>query len=151
VQVVGELYVVMEPFSNYRLEEELARNGVEVHRHLDLTTLIRDSITYRSHVKKMQRHAAPYVTYHLGAEGTESVARTLDALRGGFDGAVHLKPFGCMPEVNAMTAMQRISREHTFPILFVSCDAQAAEAGLRTRVEAFVDMLRAREAGFINA
>lgn len=151
VQVVGELYVVMEPFSNYRVEDELARNGVEVHRHLDLTTLIRDTVTYRSHVREMLRHAAPYVTYHLGAEGTESVARTLDALRGGFDGAVHLKPFGCMPEVNAMTAMQRISREHTFPILFVSCDAQAAETGLRTRVEAFVDMLRAREAGLINA
>ncbi len=151
VVVVGELYAVMEPFANYRLEAELARNGVEVHRHLDLTTLIRNSIKYRTHVREMVRRAAPYVTYHLGAEGTESVARTLDALRGGFDGAVHLKPFGCMPEVNAMSALQRISRDHGFPILFVSCDAQAAEAGLRTRVEAFADMLRARKAGLVHA
>ncbi len=151
VAVVGELYVVMEPYSNSRIENELARNGVEVHRPLDLTTLIRHSVGHRKHIREMIRGADPYVTRHIGAEGTESVARTLAAIRDGYDGVVHLKPFGCMPEVNAMAAMQRISREHTFPILFVSCDAQSAEAGLRTRVEAFADMLRIREAGVIDA
>jgi len=151
VAVVGELYVVMEPYSNCRIEDELARNGVEVQRWLDLTTLIRHSVTYRSHVRKMVAAARPYVSRHIGAEGTESVAHTLDAIRAGYDGVVHLKPFGCMPEVSAMAALQRISRENTFPILFVSCDAQSAEAGLRTRVEAFADMLRIRKAGLVNA
>jgi len=151
VVVVGELYVVMEPFSNYRVESALARNGVEVHRPLDLTTLIRHSIKHKSHIKEMRELAAPYVTYHIGAEGTESVAKILEAMKDGYDGAVHLKPFGCMPEVNAMSILQRISKEHTFPILFVSCDAQAAETGLQTRVEAFTDMLRARKAGLIDA
>ncbi len=151
VLVVGELYVVMEPYSNCHIEDELSRNGVEVHRPLDVTTLIRHAIGHRAHIREMIDGAAPYVTRHIGAEGTESVARTMAAIRDGFDGVVHLKPFGCMPEVNAMAALQRISREHTFPILFVSCDAQSAEAGLRTRVEAFCDMLRIREAGVIYA
>lgn len=151
VLVVGELYVVMEPYTSSRIEDELSANGIEVHRPLDLTTLIRHSIAYRTHVPKMVAGAAPYLTTHIGAEGTESVARTLAAIRDGFDGVVHLKPFGCMPEVSAMAALQRISREHTFPILFVSCDAQSAEAGMRTRVEAFADMLRIREAGVLYA
>jgi len=151
VLVVGELYVVMEPYSNYHVEDELARNGVEVHRHLDITTLIKHSITHKTHIEHMKEMASPYLTSHIGAEGTESVAYTLDALSKGFDGVVHLKPFGCMPEVNAMSALQRISREHTFPILFVSCDSQSAEAGLRTRVEAFCDMLRLREEGLLYA
>ena len=151
VLVVGELYVVMEPYSNCRIEEELSRNGIEVHRPLDATTLIRHSIRHVSHIAELTRGSAPYVTHYIGAEGTESIVRTLAALRDGYDGVVHLKPFGCMPEVNAMPALQRISRENTFPILFVSCDAQSAEAGLRTRVEAFADMLRIREAGVIHA
>jgi predicted nucleotide-binding protein (sugar kinase/HSP70/actin superfamily) len=151
VLIVGELYVVMEPYSNCRVEDELSANGVEVHRPLDITTLIRHSVAHRWHVPQMIDGARPYLTRHIGAEGTESVARTLTAIRDGFDGVVHLKPFGCMPEVNAMAALQRISREHTFPILFVSCDAQSAEAGLRTRVEAFADMLRIREAGVLYA
>jgi len=151
VLVVGELYVVMEPYSNCRIEEELARNGVEVHRPLDVTSLISHSVGYRRHIAELTRGSAPYVTHFIGAEGTESIVRTLAAVRDGYDGVVHLKPFGCMPEVNAMPALQRISRENTFPILFVSCDAQSAEAGLRTRVEAFADMLRIREAGVIHA
>ena len=151
VLVVGELYVVMEPYSNCRIEEELARNGVEVHRPLDVTTLIRHSMHHRGYIRSLTRGSSPYVTNYIGAEGTESIVRTLAAVRDGYDGVVHLKPFGCMPEVNAMPALQRISREHTFPILFVSCDAQSAEAGLRTRVEAFADMLRIREAGVIHA
>ena len=47
----------------------------------------------------------------------------------GFDGMVHVKPFGCMPEVTAMSALQRISRERTFPILFMSYDVQTSEHG----------------------
>ncbi len=63
----------------------------------------------------------------------------------GFDGVLHLKPFGCMPEVNAMAALQRLSREHTFPVLFISFDAQTSETGLATRLDAFCDMLRMRK------
>lgn len=150
VAVVGELYVVMEPYSNSRIEDELSANGVEVQRWLDLTTLLRHSFTYRSHIRKTIDAASPYVTRHIGAEGTESVARTVAAMRDGYDGVVHIKPFGCMPEVNAMAALQRISRDNTFPILFVSCDSQSAEAGLRTRVEAFSDMLKTRRAGLLH-
>lgn len=151
VLVVGELYVVMEPYTNCRIEDELSANGVEVHRPLDITGYIRDSIHYQAYIPDVVEKAGPYLRHHIGADGTASVAGTLGALRDGFDGVVHLKPFGCMPEVSAMAALQRISRDHTFPILFVSCDAQSAEAGLRTRVEAFADMLRIREAGVLYA
>lgn len=145
VAVVGELYVLMEPASNYHVERELATHGVEVHRWLNMTTLISHGTSWRTYLRDMKAASAPYLTYHVGADGTESVARTLMSMKDGFDGVVHVKPFGCMPEVNAMAALQRISREHTFPILFLSCDSQNAETGLKTRVEAFCDMLKTRK------
>jgi benzoyl-CoA reductase/2-hydroxyglutaryl-CoA dehydratase subunit BcrC/BadD/HgdB len=49
-----------------------------------------------------------------------------------------------MPEVSAMGALQRISREKGFPILFMSYDAQTSEAGVLTRLEAFCDVLSMR-------
>jgi predicted nucleotide-binding protein (sugar kinase/HSP70/actin superfamily) len=101
----------------------------------------------RKHVRHALQKAGPWVTYHLGADGTESVANTWELMNAGFDGMVHVKPFGCMPEVSAMSVLQRISREHTFPILSVSYDAQTAETGIRTRVEAFADMLHMRAQG----
>ncbi len=147
VGVVGELYVVMEPFANHHIERRLAEHGVEVHRFITLTGLIEHGVRSRPYIHRVLAEADPWVRYHLGAEGTESVARTWRLLNEGFDGMVHLKPFGCMPEVSAMSVLQRISREYTFPVLFVSYDAQTAEAGIRTRVEAFCDMLAMRAQG----
>jgi predicted nucleotide-binding protein (sugar kinase/HSP70/actin superfamily) len=143
VGVVGELYVLMEPFSNYFLEQELGRRGVEVHRFITITSMITDALNTHF-LRDMIKHASPYLKYHIGADGTESVGRTNKLMKEGFDGMVHLKPFGCMPEVNAMSALQRISREHTFPILFLSYDSQTSETGLHTRLEAFCDMLEMR-------
>lgn len=147
VGVVGELYVVMEPFSNHSIERRLADHGIEVHRFVTLTGLIEHGMVYRRHQRHMVELGGPYVTHHLGADGTESVGRTYALMKDGFDGMVHLKPFGCMPEVSAMSALQRLSREHTFPVLFMSYDAQTAETGVVTRVEAFCDMLRMRRDG----
>ncbi len=144
VGVVGELYVVMDPFCNYDIERRLAMRGVEVHRFVTLTSIIEHAVFGKSHLKELLHEAAPYIEYHVGAHGTESVALSNKLMREGFDGIVHLKPFGCMPEVNAMSALQRMSREHTFPIMFISYDSQHAEAGVLTRLEAFCDMLEMR-------
>jgi predicted nucleotide-binding protein (sugar kinase/HSP70/actin superfamily) len=94
VGVVGELYVLMEPFSNMNVERYLARRGVEVHRHCTVTGLIDAAIEGRSNLDRMLAKTAPYVRHHLGAEGTESVFLTLKLMEEGFDGIVHLKPFG---------------------------------------------------------
>jgi benzoyl-CoA reductase/2-hydroxyglutaryl-CoA dehydratase subunit BcrC/BadD/HgdB len=56
-----------------------------------------------------------------------------------------------MPEVNAMSALQRISRERSFPVLFMSYDAQTSETGVLTRVEAFCDMIEMRRKGKVGA
>lgn len=151
VGVVGELYALMEPFANCGIERKIAEHGVEVHRFITLTGLIVHGIGHRKHLRHMLERTGGYVEHHLGADGTESVAKTLELMDAGFDGMVHLKPFGCMPEVSAMSALQRISREHTFPILFVSYDAQTAETGIVTRVEAFCDMLEMRKRGRVSA
>jgi predicted nucleotide-binding protein (sugar kinase/HSP70/actin superfamily) len=146
VGIVGELYVLMEPFSNYFIERELARFGVEVHRFITLSHILTHvgGLRHVRYLRGKVEQAGPYLRYHIGADGTESVAMTYQLMQDGFDGVIHLKPFGCMPEVNAMAALQRISREHTFPILFMSFDAQTSETGVRTRLEAFCDMLQMR-------
>jgi predicted nucleotide-binding protein (sugar kinase/HSP70/actin superfamily) len=146
VGVVGELYVLMEPYSNYFIERELARAGIEVHRFVTLSGILGHNSRrgYGRYIEEMLSFAGPYLEYHVGADGTESVARAHTLMREGFDGVIHLKPFGCMPEVNAMAALQRMSRENTFPILFMSFDAQTSETGIRTRLEAFTDMLKMR-------
>lgn len=147
VGVVGELYVLMEPFSNYFVEQQLAKRGCEVHRFVTVSQMFDHSGRKRhnKHIRHMLDYAAPYLKYHVGADGTESVGMTHKLMKDGFDGVLHIKPFGCMPEVNAMSALQRLSRENLFPVLFISYDSQWSETGLQTRLDAFCDMLTMRK------
>jgi len=39
VGVIGELYVLMEPFSNFYIEKELAQKGIEVHRFVTVSSI----------------------------------------------------------------------------------------------------------------
>ena len=138
VGLIGELYTLMEPFSNYFIEKELAAYGMEVHRFVTLTHLVTKR---RKDNDKLAKEASKYVKYHLGAEGTENVAKAKMLAEKGFDGLIHTKPFGCMPEVNAMPMLQKISKDYKIPILYFSFDSQTSETGIKTRLEAFYDML----------
>ena len=50
-----------------------------------------------------------------------------------------------MPEVTARTIINNaLKRKYNLPVIFFSFDEQAAEAGFRTRLEAFLDLMQAR-------
>ncbi len=141
VGIVGELYVLMEPFSNFNIEKELAKKNIEVHRFVTVTSILHDAFSFGRYITKALKHSKPYLKYHIGAHGTESVGITHELIKEGFDGIIHIKPFGCMPEVNAMSALHKISKDYRFPIIYFSFDSQTSETGIKTRLEAFYDML----------
>jgi predicted nucleotide-binding protein (sugar kinase/HSP70/actin superfamily) len=141
VGVLGELYVVMEPYSNFFIEKELGSRGVEVTRFVTASCIVDET---KADIRRLVKISNPYLKYDLGAHGTESVAMTLQLARRGYDGIIHVKPFGCMPEINAMPAMHHISRDTGIPVMYMSFDAQTSETGVKTRIEAFCDMISMR-------
>lgn len=142
VGIVGELYVLMEPFSNYFIEKELAKKGIEVRRYITASYLL---FSKDHSEKKIMKEANPYLKYAIGADGTDSVAKSIQLSKEGFDGIIHVKPFGCTPEVNSMPPVQKVSRDYNIPILYFSFDSQTSETGVKTRIEAFYDMLMMRK------
>lgn len=145
VGVVGELYTLMEPFCNCFIERELAKCGIQVSRYITVTFLLFGR--YIRH-KRILKAAGKYLKYPIGADGTDSVERGKALAERGYDGIIHIKPFGCMPEVNAMPMLQNISRDYKIPILYLSFDAQTSETGVKTRLEAFEDMMLMRKGQF---
>lgn len=64
----------------------------------------------------------------------------------GVDGIVYLTSFGCGPDSMAMELARReIVAPHGKPFLEVVLDEHSADSGVRTRAEAFVDMLKRRK------
>lgn len=138
VGIVGELYTTMEPFSSFFLEKELAKMNIEVKRYTTVTYLLFQKAKAE---KKLIQNANKYIKYALGADGTESVSHSVELCEKGFDGIIHIKPFGCTPEINAMPILQKISRDYNIPIIYFTFDMQTSETGIKTRLEAFYDML----------
>ncbi|MDD4409499.1 MAG: hypothetical protein PHW52_02475 [Candidatus Pacebacteria bacterium] len=141
VGILGEVYVVMEPFSNFFVEKQLAEKGIEVHRHSSLSNTLCDLFLDKRVMKGFLKEAYPYLRNDTGAHGTETVGLAHRLAKTGFDGAIHVKPFGCIPEVNAMSPLHKLSSDYKFPIIYFSFDSQTSETGVKTRLEAFYDLL----------
>jgi len=146
VAIVGEIFVVLDPFVNMDVEKELGRLGVEVHRTILLSDWTRSSLIlapfgYSQH-KEAHEAAMPYLKRDVGGDGWESVGDTVVHANEGFDGVFHLTPFTCMPEIIAQNIMPKVMQDTQIPVLTITCDEQMGRQGVITRVEAFVDLMR---------
>lgn len=141
IGIIGELYTSMEPFANYDLEKILGNMGVEVKRFTNITYLV---ITKRFVTKKLLRICGDYCKYQIGADGMDNVARAISLALEGYDGLIHIKPFGCTPEIGAMHILNKVSEDYKIPIIYFTFDNQTSIEGIRTRLEAFYDMIKMR-------
>lgn len=139
IGIIGELYTSMEEYSNYFIEKELAKMNVRVKRFTNASYLLYKK---KLHFKKMLRRSKKYVKYNLGADGLDNVYRTIKLIDEKYDGIIHIKPFGCTPEISAIPIIQKVCRDNNFPIMFLSFDYQTSEEGIKTRLEAFYEMVK---------
>lgn len=147
ILVVGEIYVVLDPYANMDVELELGKLGSMTTRSLYLSRWIKSSILWgmlkRDQWLEVHRAARPYLKRDVGGDGWETVGEKVVSV-GKYDGMVHLAPFTCMPEGTAQNIMP--STEEKLPVLAIYCDEQTSKAGVVTRLEAFTDMLRLHRA-----
>lgn len=149
VGLIGEFFVVLDPFSNRNVEQLLGKNGVQAVKFLYAS----DWLDFHFFLKLLhvvpEQHsvaqaAKPYIGYDLSGDGQKSLGQTVICAERHYDGVVHLMPFSCMPEIVALYQLPRASADHDIPVLSVTVDEKLADAGLETRIEAFVDLLRLR-------
>ena len=142
IGLIGELYTSMEPFATFDLEEELKKYDISIKRYTTVSYLL----VYKKLFERIAKYKArDYVKYHIGADATYNVYRTLKLKKKGYDGIIHTKPFGCTPEVGVMPILSKVSNDLNIPIMFLSFDTETSNTGIKTRVEAFVDMLMMRK------
>lgn len=142
VGIIGELYTVMEPFANYYLERELANYNIEITRFTNVQYLLFEK---GKKIKKYLKVAKDYIKYKMGADASDNIARTLQMCKEGYDGIIHIKSSFCTPEIGAMPIINKICDEYSVPVLFFSFDLSTSEVGIKTRLEAFYDMIEMRK------
>ena len=148
VGIVGEFYILLEPFLKFEMEETLGEMGVYLERSIFTSSWInpisKHPVTGITH-HQVEEAAKPYLNHPVGGDGLATVGHSVIYARQGFDGLIHLLPFTCMPDAIAKSILRRISRDMDIPILTFVIDEHTGKAGITTRLEAFVDLLWAKK------
>lgn len=140
IGIIGEIYTVCDPIVNFEVEKKLGNEGIEVHREMDLSYQLKKKIFFKDFF--IQRKIKSYLRSTVGGHGRDAIYEMLNYAKEGYDGVIHLLPAFCMPEITVRPILEKIHQESAIPFLSLSLDEQVAEAGLNTRLEAFVDVVR---------
>ncbi|WP_425060109.1 hypothetical protein SCACP_07560 [Sporomusa carbonis] len=150
VALLGEFYVLMEPYVNHMIENLLIKQGIEVKKFVSTgewvySKAFLQSLGLYNEEKDCLNQARPYLNYHVGGDGLKSVGSALWSAQNGYDGIIHVYPFGCMPEVVAQYALKNIASDYNLPLLSLSLDEHSSDVGIITRVEAFADCIKRKQ------
>ena len=151
VFLIGEFFVLLDPYTNQNIEKELGEMGVEVQRQIMfgdwLEHVLKPSLFYKkeSHRERSLRYAKKYMKRAIGGETVENIGDTVYAAKHDVDGIIHLMPFSCMPEIVTQNIFPKVRKEEDIPILSLVLDEQTGRAGYITRVEAFIDLVKRKK------
>ncbi len=139
VGIVGEIFMACEPDVNFEIERKLGYLGVEVHKEITLSYHLSKKLFFKDFF--IYRKIKNYLQSPVGGHGGDAVYEMLKYIKKGFDGVIQILPFACMPEVTVRPILEKIHQKYQIPFLSLSIDEHTAEAGLLTRLEAFVDVV----------
>lgn len=147
IAIIGEIYTIIEPFSNLYIEDKLMDYGVSTKKTLTPSWWYKNLVLSPLKLNQLEikRKAKEYLPLGIGGHARECIGEAVLAHDEGFDGAIQIFPMGCMPEIVSKAILPKISREKDFPIMTLVVDEMTGEAGYVTRIEAFVDLLERRK------
>lgn len=145
--VVGDIFSISDSHSSHDFIRKLGNMDVLVYRPVSLSDLFMLLIPFSGEMKRIKRFkqiGTNYVTEEFGGTCQIQLGAVLDNIKE-YDGIVHAYVFTCMPEMVTSKILERISKDYNKPVLTLVFDEHTSDAGLITRLEAFVDLLRERK------
>lgn len=135
IMVIGHTYNIYDSYSSMNLLNKLKKNGVHI--------IVPEMIGF----EHINRHAATLdkkMFWSFGRKllGTSIyLAETRDV-----DGVIYISSFGCGIDSIIQYLFEKKSRkEGEIPFLLLTIDEHTGEAGINTRIEAFLDMIEWRK------
>lgn len=151
IYLLGEFFVLLDPYTNKDIEKTLGELGIEVVRPIMfgdwLEHVLKPSLFYKkeSHRERSVKYAKDYMKRAIGGECLETVGDTVYAARHNIDGVIHISPFSCIPEIVSQNILAKVSRDEKIPVMSLVLDEQTGKAGYQTRIEAFVDLVKRKK------
>ncbi|MDD2495152.1 MAG: 2-hydroxyglutaryl-CoA dehydratase, partial [Tissierellia bacterium] len=124
VGIMGEIYTVIEPFSNLYLEDKLMDYGVSSYRKLTPSWWVKNTalIPLKINSLDIKRASKNYLPLNIGGHARECIGEAVLSYEEGYDGAIQIFPMGCMPEIVSKSILPTISKDLNMPIMSLVVD-----------------------------
>lgn len=133
--VLGYPYIVHDSYISVNLLDKLHRLGAE--------TVTLEQVSHRSinkQIKKLKKN----MFWTFSDRVLKSAYHFFE--QGNVDGIIHVTAFGCGPDSMVGKYIELESKRYpNIPFMSISVDEHSGEAGMHTRLEAFVDMVKRRK------
>lgn len=131
--IIGHSYDIYDNFFNMDILKKLNDKGVEIITPNDI-----DEKEWRLHSEnKMKRIFWTEGRKVVGSAGSVIENNTVD-------GIIYLSAFGCGLDGVLAYLIEQNSQKKNIPFMTMTFDEQTGEAGVNTRIEAFLDMMKWR-------
>lgn len=135
VGVLGHGYTIHDPYISMQLLDRLKQMGVQ--------PITAENLEMRL-INQYAAQLPKRMFWSLGKKILGSILYWLDNPQ--IDGVIFVASFGCGPDSLVGDLVERYCRRRNFPVLLLTIDEHTGEAGMATRIEAFVDMLERKMA-----
>lgn len=131
IAVIGHVYNLYDSYFNMNIFNKLGNYGVDI-----VTADMVDSRIIREKSELLTKK----VFWYFGRKALGSILHFIDT--GYIDGIIYLMSFGCgVDSFISDLAMRRLRSDSQIPFMILTLDEHSGEAGLNTRLEAFIDMI----------
>jgi len=134
ISVIGHGYNIYDNYVNMDMINKLKNKGVNI-----FTIDMVNSSVINEKVKTLSKK----MFWNYGTRAIGSALHFLD--RKDIDGIIYLMSFGCGIDSFICDLIERrVRRKKNMPFIILTIDEHSGEAGMDTRIEAFIDMIRWR-------
>ncbi|UCC20365.1 MAG: hypothetical protein JSV62_03495 [Promethearchaeota archaeon] len=137
ILLLGHSYNIFDTFINLDFQKKLRDQGVEVITIENLPeSLFKEPVIINKRLRNYWRHEE---------EIMQAIRYFLTKGRGEIDGVIFLISFACGPDSLISELIMRDMKVVGLPFLEITMDEHSGSAGLLTRVESFVEMVRRKK------
>jgi len=132
IVLISHPYNLYDDYINLRVKEKLEKLGAEV--------IFIEEIPLQNQKSKIKNQKLDWPKFHweFGKETKEKIEQVLNY---NITGAIEISSFQCGCDAVLKEFVEKAFKQNKIPFLYLMIDEQTGEAGIQTRLEAFMDTI----------
>lgn len=145
IGIIGEFYVLCEPFSNFEIEKELANLGVESYFSMTPYEFFKTMFGANSERIKIIKSGINFLKVSAEMDESDIIGQSIKYITSNFDGIIYLYPFTCFYANTVKVLLSKLKNQYDIPTIVFSLDENVNRNNIINKLEIFIDLIKERK------